>query len=86
VWVVYGIAMLIAGMYLRNRPVRVMAMLLLGLVILKTFLYDVWTIEKVYRVIAFIGLGVALLVASYIYQAHRERIRQLIGGEESNAE
>lgn len=85
VWVVYGVAMLMAGIHLRHRPIRIMAMMLFGLVILKTFLYDVWTVERVYRVIAFIGLGVALLVASYIYQIHRDRIRQIVGAEESNA-
>ncbi|HET6454714.1 MAG TPA: DUF2339 domain-containing protein, partial [Armatimonadota bacterium] len=83
VWVVYGVIMLAVGIGLRYRPARIMAIVLFGLVIAKTFLYDVWILEKVYRVIAFVGLGVVLLVASYIYQTHRDQIRQFMRGEEN---
>jgi len=83
VWVVYGVIMLAVGVGLRYRPARIMAIALFGIVIAKTFLYDVWILEKVYRVIAFVGLGVVLLVASYIYQTHRDQIRQFMRGEEN---
>ena len=82
VWAVYGALMVTAGIVWRHRATRLMGVVLLGIVILKSFLVDVWTLERVYRIIAFLGLGALLLIASYIYQAYRDRIRQFVTGEE----
>ncbi|MCX6375244.1 MAG: DUF2339 domain-containing protein [Armatimonadetes bacterium] len=81
VWAFYAAIMLAVGIAIRYRPARIMAMIVLGIVILKSFLLDVWTLEKLYRIIAFLGLGVLLLLASYFYQAQRDRVRQIIGAE-----
>ena len=81
VWAFYAAVMLAVGIALRYRPARIMAMIVLGIVIVKSFLVDVWTLEKLYRIIAFVGLGVLLLLASYVYQIQRERIRRIIGVE-----
>lgn len=78
VWAVYGIAMLIAGIIFRFRAARIMAIILLGVVVFKSFLIDVWALERIYRIFAFLGLGLVLLIASYVYQTHRDSIRQLV--------
>ena len=78
---IYGAAMLGAGIALRHRPARIMALALFGVVILKTFVHDVWLLEERYRIIAFVGLGVLLLLASYVYQVQGDRIRRIFGGE-----
>jgi len=75
VWMVYGTLMLAGGIILGYRPVRIMALILICLVILKSFLIDVWWLERLHRIIAFISLGVVLFAASYIYQARRRRMR-----------
>jgi len=80
-WAIYAAIMLAVGLSTRNRSVRVMAMVILGVVILKSFLFDVWSLERLYRIIAFLGLGVLLLLASYFYQSQRDRVRQIIGAE-----
>ena len=86
VWAIYGAIMLGIGLVYRFRPGRVMAMVILGIVIAKSFLYDVWFLDRLYRIIAFAGLGVLLLLTSYVYQAHRDKIRRIVGVEgESNA-
>ena len=74
VWLVYGTLMLAGGIILGYRPVRIMALILICVVILKSFLIDVWWLERLHRIIAFILLGVVLFVASYIYQARRRRM------------
>lgn len=81
IWAICAAIMLAVGLSKRNRPVRIMAMVIFGIVILKSFLYDVWSLERLYRIIAFLGLGVLLLLASYFYQAQRDRVRQIIGAE-----
>jgi len=75
VWLVYGTLMLAGGIILGYRPVRIMALILICLVILKSFLIDVWWLQRLHRIIAFISLGVVLFAASYIYQARRRRMR-----------
>jgi uncharacterized membrane protein len=73
VWAVYGGAMLAAGMSRRSKLLRMMALALLGLTILKVFLFDLSSLEKLYRIISFIVLGAILLAVSFLYQRYRQR-------------
>jgi uncharacterized membrane protein len=56
-----------------------MALLLLSLTILKVFLFDLSSLEKLYRIISFIVLGAILLAVSFLYQRYRQRVAELIG-------
>jgi uncharacterized membrane protein len=71
VWIVYGGGMLTVGIIRRNRLLRVMALLLVGITIFKVFLFDLASLERVYRIISFIVLGVILLAVSFLYQRLR---------------
>jgi uncharacterized membrane protein len=55
-----------------------MAILLFAVTILKVFLFDLQQMEKIYRIVASIGLGVLLLVVSMMYQKYRARINELV--------
>ena len=81
VWTVYGGAMLTAGIARRSKLLRVMALLLLGLTIFKVFLFDLSSLEKLYRIISFIVLGAILLGVSFLYQRYRQRVAEMIGDE-----
>jgi len=76
VWMVYGGAMLAVGIWRRNKLLRVMALFLLGLAILKVFFIDLSSLEKLYRIISFIVLGVILLAVSFLYQRLRQRMTE----------
>jgi uncharacterized membrane protein len=78
VWTLYALAMLVAGIYYRSATVRILALSLFLLTTGKVFFYDVWHVEKVWRTLAFTGLGVALLLVSFLYRRFRERIRAWI--------
>jgi uncharacterized membrane protein len=39
------------------------------------FVYDVFKLEMAYRIGAFVGLGVLLLVSAYLYQRYSKIIR-----------
>ena len=75
VWLVYALATLIAGIYYRSATVRVLALLLFTVTAGKVFLYDVWHVSAAWKTVAFIALGVALMLVSYFYRRHRDRIR-----------
>jgi uncharacterized membrane protein len=84
VWTIYGGAMLTVGIIRRSKLLRVMALLLLGLTIFKVFLFDLSSLEKLYRIISFIVLGAILLAVSFLYQRYRQRMAEFIG--ETNVE
>lgn len=71
VWAVYGGAMLTVGIARGKKLLRVMALTLLGLTILKVFLFDLSSLERLYRIISFIVLGAILLAVSFLYQRYR---------------
>ena len=74
VWAVYGGVMLAIGMNRRSKLLRIMALALLGLTIFKVFLFDLSSLEKLYRIISFIVLGAILLAVSFLYQRYRQRM------------
>jgi uncharacterized membrane protein len=71
-WLVYALGLLGAGLWKKSEAMRWQALVLLGLVIVKVFLFDLSFLEKFYRIVSFFLLGLALLLISFYYQ------RQLI--------
>jgi hypothetical protein len=70
-WALYGTALIIIGINRRYAPVRYMALALLALTVVKVFLMDLSVLGSIYRIIGFIGLGLALLLGSWLYQRYR---------------
>lgn len=68
VWLLYSMALMAAGFWRSNRGLRLIAIGLFGITILKIFLYDLSSLETGYRIVSFIGLGGILLGVSYGYQ------------------
>ena len=85
VWTIYGGAMLTIGIARRSKLLRVMALLLLGLTIFKVFLFDLSSLEKLYRIISFIVLGAILLAVSFLYQRYRQRMVEFISDPTAEA-
>jgi uncharacterized membrane protein len=70
---VYGVAALVYGVTKKSPANRTLGLVLLGLVIAKLYVWDVWFLERLYRMTAFIALGVLLLGASYAYSRWRSK-------------
>lgn len=62
---VVAVAELIVGVKVKN--IRVVALSSFGVVLVKLVAYDVWYMAPLSRIITFVLLGVALLVASFVY-------------------
>jgi uncharacterized membrane protein len=67
-WGSFALVLLLTGIFLRQRPVRIGALLVLVLTIGKVFLHDLWTLGALYRVGSIVGLAVALLGVSFLTQ------------------
>lgn len=77
-WGIEGIVLLLLGFILKNRVFRLSGIVVLAVVILKVFLYDLRGLEPLWRIISFIVLGVILLGAGFIYSKYSEEIKKLI--------
>jgi uncharacterized membrane protein len=67
-WMAYGAMLMIIGFWRRSAFVRWQALLLIAVTIIKVFVYDVSQLDKGYRILSFIVLGVLLLTISFVYQ------------------
>ena len=67
-WMGYGAMLMIIGFWRRSSFVRWQALVLIAATIFKVFTSDVWQLDRGYRVISFIVLGVLLLAISFGYQ------------------
>lgn len=75
VWTAYAIATLAGGILQRSAQLRLISLGLFLVTAAKVFLYDVWHLDTTIRWFAFMGLGVSLLLVSYLYRRYRDRIR-----------
>lgn len=68
VWGLYASGLLVVGQLRRLLLLRVMGLALLSVTILKVFIWDLSSLDRIYRIISFIMLGAILLIVSYFYQ------------------
>jgi uncharacterized membrane protein len=80
VWGLYASGLLIAGRVRRLLLLRVMGLALLSLTILKVFIWDLSSLDRIYRIISFIMLGAILLVVSYFYQRSQQKAEEQDSG------
>jgi uncharacterized membrane protein len=67
-WMAYGAMLMIVGFLRRSAFVRWQALLLIAVTVGKVFIYDVSQLDRGYRIVSFIVLGVLLLAISFVYQ------------------
>ena len=79
-WGILSFALLIFGIKRQWKQLRIIALSLLGLTILKLFAYDINNVSETGKIIAFILLGVLILIISFVYQ----KIKKLVVDETQN--
>jgi len=72
VWLLYSIVLMTFGILKQKRAMRIVAFVLFGISILKIFIYDLSSLETLYRIFSFIALGLILLVVSYLFQRFKD--------------
>ena len=68
VWLVFGVLLLVAGLRLGSRALRLASGVLVVAVVAKVFVYDMRELEGVLRALSFIGLGGVLIGIGMFYQ------------------
>jgi uncharacterized membrane protein len=67
-WAVYATMLAIVGLVRKYAPIRYFAMTVFAVTIVKVFAIDLAELDRIYRVLSIIGLGLTLLLTSYVYQ------------------
>ena len=77
-WGIYSFILIIYGMRKKNPHMRILSLVLFAVTLLKLFIFDIQGMSDAGKIIAFISLGVLLLVVSFLYQ----KLRVISVGEE----
>jgi len=67
-WTAYAMVLIAVGLRRHYAPLRYFAITVFAITIVKVFGVDLAELDRLYRVMSVGGLGVALLLASYLYQ------------------
>ena len=67
-WGILAFVFLIIGIRKHIKNLRIIALSLLGITILKLFLFDISNASETGKIIAFILLGILILIISFVYQ------------------
>ncbi len=68
IMILIAASQILLGLKYRFRLIRVIGIFAVGLVLLKLVAYDVWQMSSLWMIISFIGLGMCLLLLSFMYQ------------------
>jgi uncharacterized membrane protein len=69
-WLVFGLGLLAACIYLRNRAGRIAAVAMIAVTTCKAFLYDLGSLGGLYRVVSLIGLAASLSLVALALQKY----------------
>ena len=69
-WALFALVLLLIGIAREIAPVRYASIALIGVTLLKLFFHDLSQLNQLYRIGAFIGVAVVLMVASWLYQRY----------------
>ena len=72
-WLAYGAALLVAGLRMKMRPLRLAGIGLVGLVAAKVFIVDMAELDGLWRVLSFLGLGLSLIALGTVYRRLADR-------------
>jgi uncharacterized membrane protein len=67
-WLAFGMLLLTGGIYLRSRPARITAVVLITVTAFKAFLYDMGSLGGLYRVGSLAGLAISLSLVALALQ------------------
>lgn len=74
VWIIYSFGLMVYGIWRRAVEVRFVAIAIFGVTIVKVFFFDLAFLDKLYRIISFLVLGLILFATSYLYQHYKSFI------------
>lgn len=70
-WALYAVVLIAVGIRRDYAPARYFAIALFGLTVAKVLMNDIAGLDRFYRMLTVLAVGVLLLVASYLYQRRK---------------
>jgi len=70
-WGVYALILIGVGIWQRKKHLRVGAILVFTVTLIKLFFYDISHLDTVAKTIVFVSLGVLLLIISFLYNKYK---------------
>ena len=71
-WSLFALGLVLAGIRKHIRPLRFVGLALFTIVAIKVFMVDLNSLDPIYRVVAFILLGVMVLSGSFVYLRYQQ--------------
>ena len=71
-WSLFALGLILRGIGKNVRTLRYLGLALFAIVALKVFFVDLERLDQIYRIVAFILLGILVLSGSFIYLKYRE--------------
>jgi len=73
-WGIYSLLLIVYGIWKNVKYLRIMAIILFAVTLVKLFLYDVANLDTIAKTILFVSLGILLLIISYLYNKYKHII------------
>ena len=73
-WGVYSLFLIAFGIWKKNKPLRIGAIALFCITLIKLFFYDISHLDTISKTIVFVSLGVLLLIISFLYNKYKHII------------
>jgi uncharacterized membrane protein len=86
IWAILASIFIYVGLKKSLLELNKIGFVLIGFMILKLYAYDVWQMDNVSRIIAFIILGIILLLSSFTFQRLKNIITNLVDKKDENLE
>lgn len=73
-WGIYALFVIVLGIWKKKKYLRIGAIALFGITLVKLFMYDISHITTIAKTIVFVSLGVLLLIISFLYNKYKDKI------------
>ncbi len=82
-WGIYALALIVLGIAWKKKHLRIIAIVILAITLIKLFLYDIADLDTIPKTILFVTLGITLLVISFLYNKYKVVMFGVDGADDS---
>lgn len=73
-WGSYSLLLIVLGIWKKRQYLRIGAIVLFGITLIKLFFYDISHLNTIAKTIVFVSLGILLLIISFLYNKYKQNI------------
>ena len=78
-WGIYSLFLITLGIWKKKKHLRIGAISLFGIILVKLFFYDISHLDTIAKTIVFVSLGILLLIISFLYNKYKHFISDETG-------